>query len=93
MTPETKVEMLSCYKNYQDVINYFICKFPKVLAKKMFDIGEGSYNFTLSEIDDLLYLKEQSNLDIHEYYLITTSLGYNVKKIGCGKNVTLTFYL
>lgn len=92
MTP-VKTEMLRLYKNYEDVIEYFNYEFPKVLAKKMFDIGEGSYNFTLSEIDNLLSLKERSNLDFHDYYLITTSLGYNVKKIGCSKNVTLTFYL
>ena len=90
---QTRVEILDLYKNYEDVVEYFTFKFPKVLAKKMFNIGEGSYNFTLSEVTDVLSIEECSNLDIHDYYLITTSLGYNVKKVGCGKNVTLTFYL
>lgn len=93
MTPEIKVEMLSHYKNYQDIINYFVCEFPKVIAEKMFHIGEGSYNFTLNEISTIHSIKEVSNLDIHDYYLITKSLGYEVKKVGCGKNTTLTFYL
>ena len=93
MTPEIKVGMLNHYKNYQDVINYFVCKFPKVLAKKMFDIGEGSYNFTLNEINTLLSIEDISSLDIHDYYLITVSLGYSVKKGGSIKDTNLTFYL
>lgn len=95
MTP-VKTEMLRLYKSYEDVIEYFNYDFPKVLAKKMFDIGEDCYTFTFKELEDINKVATGWGFDIDGYYLITKSLGYNVKKFNNNNPLsptTLTFYL
>ena len=89
---QVKVEMLDLYENYEDIIEYFTFNFPKVLAKKMFDIGEDCYIFSLEDLKNTIKVDTGCNFDIDDFFLITKALGYNVKR-NLGKNVTLTFYL
>lgn len=91
---QVKVEMLDLYKNHEDVIEYFNYEFPKVLAKKMFNIGESSYTLTFKQLEEIIGLDTGSGFCIKDYCLITKALGYDVVvDYEMDYPYTLTFYL